>query len=46
MSQCKKSNTGFKGAVAIRFKISDTTFCFMNCHLEAHAGRENSQKRF
>ena len=27
-----------KGAVALRFKIDDTSFAFVNCHLEAGVG--------
>lgn len=34
---------GNKGGVAIRFKLYDSTLCFVNSHLSAHA--ENAQRR-
>jgi len=45
-SQSAKGPSGAKGAVSIRFRIADTTFCFLNCHLESGVGRELTQKRF
>lgn len=38
-----KGMTGNKGAVAIRFKYSDTSFCFVNAHLSA--GVNNVEER-
>lgn len=38
-----KGMTGNKGAVAIRFKYSDTSFCFVNAHLSA--GINNVEER-
>ncbi|KAK5959481.1 phosphatidylinositol-3-/phosphoinositide 5-phosphatase INP52 PWA37_003440 [Arxiozyma heterogenica] len=38
-----KGMTGNKGAVAIRFNYSDTSFCFVNAHLSA--GANNIEER-
>ena len=41
LSKVKAGMGGFaknKGAVALRFKIDDTSFAFVNCHLEAGVG--------
>lgn len=32
-----------KGAVAVRFKVDDTTFAFFNCHLSAGKGNVESR---
>ena len=32
-----------KGSVAMRFKIDDTTFAFLNCHLKAGEGNVNER---
>ena len=29
------SDTGNKGATAIKLNIDDTSFCFLNCHLDS-----------
>jgi hypothetical protein len=42
-SVCQKYE---KGAASIRFKIADTSFCFLNCHLESGIGKEMQQRRF
>lgn len=34
---------GNKGATLLRFFIEDTSFCFINCHLES--GKENKWRR-
>ncbi|KAL0211964.1 hypothetical protein RCL1_005590 [Eukaryota sp. TZLM3-RCL] len=34
---------GNKGAVAIKFDISSTSFCFVNCHLAAHQERADNR---
>lgn len=41
MCEIKASISGFasaKGCVAMRFKIDETTFAFINCHLQAGEG--------
>lgn len=34
---------GNKGGIAIRFMYRDSSFCFINCHLNAHL--ENTMRR-
>jgi hypothetical protein len=43
-SLCSKGNG--RGAVSTRFRIDDTTFCFLNCQLEGGSGQSQAQKRF
>jgi hypothetical protein len=44
-SQSSKGTQGKYGAVSVRFKIADTTFCFLNCFLEPGQSSEARQKR-
>ena len=39
------SDTGSKGAVAIKLNIDDTSFVFLNCHLEDGATVQSAQMR-
>ena len=39
------SDTGGKGAVAIRLNIDDTSFVFLNCHLEDGTAVANAHTR-
>lgn len=36
---------GSKGATLVRFLYEDTSFCFINCHLEGGLTVENQRKR-
>lgn len=36
---------GNKGATLIRFLLEDTSFCFINCHLDAGATKNDIKKR-
>ena len=40
-----KGQIGNKGATLIRFNIEDTSFCFINCHLESGHSKEHIIKR-
>ena len=42
MNKVEAGTSGFaqnKGCVALRFKIDETSFAFINCHLEAGEGQ-------
>ena len=36
---------GNKGATLIRFLLEDTSFCFINCHLDSGATKVDARKR-
>lgn len=36
---------GNKGAVLLRFKIDDSSFCFVSCHLESGNGPNEIKRR-
>ena len=46
ISTSNQGSSGNKGSVSIRFRVCDTTFCFLNCHLEHGQGIEKTNKRF
>ena len=39
------SDTGSKGAVCIKLNIDDTSFVFLNCHLDGGSDRASAQTR-
>lgn len=45
-SSCNQGVSGNKGSVSVRFRIGDTSFCFLNCHLDHGQGVERTNKRF